>query len=146
MLGSDLVGLKYHSLFRNPVRNIEQHKIIPSSHVTAISGTGLVHCAPAHGADDYKAFHALGLLNQSTDIVCHVDLAGRFTDGITDVVGEERGRELVGLEVLYRGGKEMVKVLERLDDANGEGRLVKVERVNHRFPYDWRTKKPIIVL
>lgn len=144
--GSDLVGLAYRPLFPNSGVQSVQYKIIPAPHVTSASGTGLVHCAPAHGAEDYNAFRALGLLPRSAEILCHVDLAGKFTDGITQVLGEECGRALVGLEVLYRGGKAMVEVLRTLDGANGNGRLVKEEKVKHRYPYDWKTGKPVIVL
>ncbi|KAG2336295.1 Dbl homology domain-containing protein [Suillus weaverae] len=54
-------------------------KIIAASHVTSESGSGLVHCAPAHGTEDYLAFRVLGILQGSTDIVCHVDDAGKFS-------------------------------------------------------------------
>jgi isoleucyl-tRNA synthetase len=141
-VGSDLVDFPYLSLFPNPANPINL-KIIPSTHVTPSSGTGLVHCAPAHGSDDYLAFRSLP---SPSSLVCHVDLEGRFTEQITDVLGDQRGRRLVGLEVLYKGGKEMVELLRELKGQEGGGRLVREEKVKHRYPYDWKTGKPVIVL
>ena len=48
-------------------------------------------------------------------------------------------------EVLYKGGRDMVRLLRELK-GGVEGRLVKEEKVKHRYPYDWKTGKPIIVL
>src|SRR5258708_1187229 len=53
--GSDLAGSRYYSPFA-----VEASRpVISSTHVTAESGTGLVHCAPAHGTEDYHAFLVL---------------------------------------------------------------------------------------
>jgi isoleucyl-tRNA synthetase len=114
-------------------------EIIAASHVTSESGSGLVHCAPAHGAEDYLAFRALGLLQGSTDIICHVDDAGKFSSDVVDVVGEEAAQLLVGQEVLKGGSKAIVGLLE------STGSLVKVQKIKHRYPYDWKTGEPIIV-
>ncbi|KAG1830047.1 tRNA synthetases class I-domain-containing protein [Suillus subalutaceus] len=112
---------------------------IAASHVTSESGSGLVHCAPAHGAEDYLAFRALGLLQGPTDIVCHVDDAGKFSPDVAHVVGEEAVQTLVGQEVLKGGNKAIVKLLE------STGSLVKVQRIKHRDPYDWKTGEHTIV-
>lgn len=114
-------------------------KIIPALHVTSESGTGLVHCAPAHGAEDYHAFRALNLLSSPNSMICHVDGEGKFSGGVTDILGSEVAREIEGKEVLGDGSRGVVKVLKRLD------RLVKIKRIKHRYPYDWKTDKPIIV-
>lgn len=114
-------------------------KIIPATHVTADSGTGLVHCAPGHGAEDYNAFRALGLLSSGQPITCHVGEGGKFTPGVVSVVGEAAGEKLVGQEVLQDGSKAVVELLKEL------GCLVKIKRIKHRYPYDWKTDQPIIV-
>jgi isoleucyl-tRNA synthetase len=139
------VGLTYRPLFPGSAKH-EVYRVVPAPHVTATSGTGLVHCAPAHGVEDYNAFRALGMLPRSVDMVCHVDLAGKFTEDISAVVGEDNARRLVGLEALYRGGKEMVEILRELNGEHGGGRLVREEKIRHRYPYDWKTGKPIIIL
>ena len=114
-------------------------KIIPSSHVTALSGTGLVHCAPAHGEEDYAAFRSLGLLSSATTLLCHVDEKGAFSPEIANVVGEEAAASLVGKDVLVEGNAAMLELLRK------EQRVVKTEKISHRYPYDWKTNKPIIV-
>lgn len=132
--GSDLVGVTYNS----PFPDGSQFKVIPSSHVTTESGTGLVHCAPAHGMEDYAAFQALGLIHP--ELLCHVDGTGQFSQEVASVTGEAIGKSLVGLDILKGGSKAMVKVLE---DA---GALVKLQKIKHRYPYDWKTGEPIIVM
>ena len=114
-------------------------KIIPSSHVTALSGTGLVHCAPAHGEEDYTAFRSLGLLSNATTILCHVDETGAFSPEIASVVGEEAAASLVGKDVLVKGNAAMLELLKK------ERRAVKTEKTWHRYPYDWKTNEPVIV-
>ncbi|KAI9460791.1 tRNA synthetases class I-domain-containing protein [Boletus coccyginus] len=141
--GSGLVGLGYRGIFathtlQKASSNSPSLSIIPATHVTSDSGTGLVHCAPAHGAEDYLAFRSQGLLNSG--MLCHVDAEGKFSQRVTDVVSSELGGEaLVGLEVLKGGSKAIVKILE------GRGALLAVEKIKHRYPYDWKTNEPVIV-
>ncbi|KAG1900331.1 tRNA synthetases class I-domain-containing protein [Suillus fuscotomentosus] len=138
--GADLVGAQFRSVF-SPIHpsGSMSAKIIAASHVTSESGSGLVHCAPAHGAEDYLAFRALGLLQGPTDIICHVDDAGKFSPGVAHVVGEEAAQALVGQEVLKGGNKAIIRLLESI------GSLVRVQKIKHRYPYDWKTGEPIIV-
>ncbi|KAG6816435.1 hypothetical protein H0H87_006097 [Tephrocybe sp. NHM501043] len=135
--GSDLVDVAYTPIF-TPLAPSIPLKIIPASHVTSDSGTGLVHCAPAHGAEDYHAFLSLGLVSTSKNMVCHVDGEGKFTSEVVDIVGES-GAGIVGQEVLGDGSRAVVELLKKV------GALVKVQRFKHRYPYDWKTDKPIIV-
>ncbi|KAG2104415.1 tRNA synthetases class I-domain-containing protein [Suillus discolor] len=138
--GADLVGAQFRSIFSpiHPSGSMSAN-IIAASHVTSESGSGLVHCAPAHGAEDYLAFRALGLLQGPTDIICHVDDAGKFSLGVAHVVGEEAAQALVGQEVLKGGNKAIIRLLESI------GSLVRVQKIKHRYPYDWKTGEPIIV-
>ncbi|OAX41682.1 hypothetical protein K503DRAFT_854505 [Rhizopogon vinicolor AM-OR11-026] len=89
-------------------------EIITASHVTSESGSGLVQCAPAHGAEDYLAFRALGLLQGSMEIVFHVDDAGKISPDVDHVAGEETAQTLVEQEVLKGGSKAIVKLLESM--------------------------------
>jgi isoleucyl-tRNA synthetase len=134
--GSDFAGSHYRSPF--VVEAI--HPIIPSNHVTAESGTGLVHCAPAHGAEDYHAFLALNPASFRSGLLCHVNGEGKFTSDIAEVVGGSAAKELVGQDIMKAGSRSMVKLLE------AAGALVKVQRVRHRYPYDWKTGEPVITL
>ncbi|CAD6940236.1 unnamed protein product [Tilletia caries] len=104
--------------------------ILAASFVTATSGTGLVHCAPAHGSDDYELCRDQGLL-QREGLFSPVDDNGRYTAE----VGEER---LIGLDVLGPGGREVMKILEERDALLSEVPIV------HKYPYDWRSKQPVI--
>jgi len=134
--GSDLAGSHYRSPFAVEARR----PVIPSNHVTAESGTGLVHCAPAHGAEDYHALLNLGPASFRSGLLCHVDGEGKFTDDIAEVVGNSAAEELVGQDIMKGGSRAMVKLLE------AAGALVKVQRIRHRYPYDWKTGEPVITL
>jgi isoleucyl-tRNA synthetase len=118
-------------------------RVLPSHHVLPTSGTGVVHMAPAHGAEDYAAFIAAGYLNASdSSVVCPVDGYGRYSESIKDLCREGQadfGARLVGKEVLWGGNSEILAILEE------SGVLVKRMPFKHKYPYDTRTKKPMIV-
>ncbi|KZT10283.1 isoleucyl-tRNA synthetase [Laetiporus sulphureus 93-53] len=143
--GHELVNATYRSIFSSlhdtgPRASLP---ILSSSHVTPDSGTGLVHCAPAHGAEDYAVMRSLGLLPSSStlgSLLCHVDLLGQFTEDVADEVGERAAHALIGKDVLGDGSKAIVELLMKA------GALRKVHRYTHRYPYDWRTDKPVIVI
>ncbi|KAK2465643.1 hypothetical protein APHAL10511_002187 [Amanita phalloides] len=137
--GEQLVNLSYVPLFSATAGPAVPLKVIPAAHVTAESGTGLVHCAPAHGVEDYAAFRSLGMLNTMDSMICHVDSEGAFSKDVASVVGEDLAKHLHGQRVLGDGGKAIVEMVKEM------GRLVKVKRIKHRYPYDWRTNQPVIV-
>lgn len=144
VLGQDLVGAPYRPLFQpvNPaLQKVSPFWIIASNHVTPDTGTGLVHCAPAHGHEDYNVFQHAGLISASslTDILCHVDDLGCFSPEIAEIVGEEAARDLVGKEVLGDGGKAISMLLKSM------GVVLKSHSIKHRYPYDWKTDKPVII-
>jgi isoleucyl-tRNA synthetase len=139
--GTDLVGLDYHPLFSSlpsSKRPSAPLRILSASYVTASSGTGLVHLAPAHGGEDYATFRSLNLPAGKKTMLCHVDDKGRFTTGVHDVLGE-KGEHLVGQDVLDNGSKTVVALLKEA------GALLKIKRIKHKYPYDWKTKEPIIM-
>ncbi|CAE6460788.1 unnamed protein product [Rhizoctonia solani] len=123
--GAELMGTTYKSPF-----GATQSPVFTAKHVTADSGTGLVHTAPAHGPEDYAAWRST---KRDGEILCPVDNEGRFTNA----VGDEWAR-LVGKEVLGDGNIEVIRILKE------QGLLVKKETIRHRYPYDWKTKKPVI--
>lgn len=98
-----------------------------------------MHCAPAHGGEDYQAFLALNLLSSSNPMICHVNAEGKFTAEVANVVGDTAAASLVGQEVLTKGSKAVVELLK------GNGSLVKIQLIKHRYPYDWKTNEPIIM-
>ncbi|MEI6429208.1 MAG: isoleucine--tRNA ligase [Pseudanabaena sp. ELA607] len=109
-----------HPLFERP------SPIMVGDHVTAESGTGLVHTAPGHGQDDFLIGRKYGL-----GILVPVDDKGIFTP--------EAGEKFAGLSVLKEGNEAVITALQE------SGALLKEEAYNHKYPYDWRTKKPVIL-
>ena len=100
--------------------------VVGGDYITTESGTGLVHTAPGHGQDDYLVGMREGL-----PMISPVDDAGKFTS-------ECEADGLVGLSVLKEGNEACVAKL-------GEARaLLLEESYGHKYPYDWRTKKPTI--
>jgi isoleucyl-tRNA synthetase len=120
--GQDLVGSRY----QHPLTGETSLPFIAADYVTSDSGSGLVHTAPGHGMDDFKACFPLGI-----EAFCPVDGNGDFT--------AEAGPELEGLSVQTEG---TVKVLEMLVTR---GSLIQEHVYVHKYPYDWRTKKPVIL-
>ncbi|KAL0685797.1 hypothetical protein Bca4012_052645 [Brassica carinata] len=119
-LGSDLEGFRY----THPVDKRDCPVVIGGDYITTESGTGLVHTAPGHGQEDY----ATGL-KYALPIVSPVDDGGNFT--------EEAG-QFRGLSVLVEGN---IAVVSYLDENMS---LLMEESYAHKYPYDWRTKKPTI--
>ncbi len=100
-------------------------KVILANFVTTDTGTGAVHIAPGHGADDYVAGQQNGLA-----VLSPVDDQGNFT--------EEAGLpELVGKHV-FKSNDRIIEILEE------KGALLGREVYKHSYPYCWRSKTPII--
>ncbi len=113
-----------HSTYRHPLCDRLSPIVIGGDYVTTESGTGLVHTAPGHGQEDYIVGQRYGL-----PILAPVDDNGNFTS--------EAG-QFAGLNVLGDGNQA---VIDALMEA---GSLLKEEAYQHKYPYDWRTKKPTI--
>ncbi|MFM7405905.1 MAG: isoleucine--tRNA ligase, partial [Cuspidothrix sp.] len=113
-----------HSTYRHPLFNRESSVVVGGDYITTESGTGLVHTAPGHGQEDYIVGQRYGL-----PILAPVDDSGNFTD--------EAGK-FSGLNVLGDGNQAVI------DALNDVGSLLKEEAYPHKYPYDWRTKKPTI--
>lgn len=113
-----------HCKYRHPLFDRESEVLIGGDYITTESGTGLVHTAPGHGQEDYVVGKRYGL-----PVLSPVDEQGTFT--------QEAGK-FAGLDVL-NGGNDAI--IEALQSANS---LLKQEPYQHKYPYDWRTKKPTI--
>jgi len=113
-----------HTTYRHPLYDRESPVVIGGDYVTTESGTGLVHTAPGHGQDDYIVGQRYGL-----PILAPVDADGNFTT--------EAG-QFAGLNVLGDGNSAVI------DALSAAGALLKEEPYVHKYPYDWRTKKPTI--
>jgi isoleucyl-tRNA synthetase len=118
--GSELEGITY----RHPLLERTSPVVIGGDYITTEAGTGLVHTAPGHGVDDFNTGKKYGL-----PVLCPVDEAGNLT--------AEAG-PFAGTNVLKDANPAILSALE------ATGLLLKQERYEHRYPYDWRTKKPTI--
>ncbi|MET0545322.1 MAG: class I tRNA ligase family protein, partial [Caulobacterales bacterium] len=111
--------------------------LLSGDHVTDDAGTGFVHTAPGHGADDYIIWVKTG--HSTQEIPNTVDKDGRLTK-------EAPGFE--GLEIMKLSGKDVGKegdandaVIKALIDA---GALLARGRMTHSYPHSWRSKAPLI--
>ncbi len=106
--------------------------LIDGDHVTDDAGTGFVHTAPSHGADDYEAFAKRGWSNRMTHNINE------------DSAFEPFVPFFAGLQVFDRKGKEgkaNSAVIAKLIEANA---LIARGRVKHSYPHSWRSKAPVI--
>eukprot|EP00746_Dinoflagellata_sp_MGD_P067848 gnl/MRDRNA2_/MRDRNA2_28016_c0_seq1.p1 gnl/MRDRNA2_/MRDRNA2_28016_c0~~gnl/MRDRNA2_/MRDRNA2_28016_c0_seq1.p1 ORF type:complete len:1138 (-),score=206.72 gnl/MRDRNA2_/MRDRNA2_28016_c0_seq1:474-3887(-) len=119
--GSEIEGCSY----KHPLYDRVSKVVVGGDYITTESGTGLVHTAPGHGVEDFMTGQKYGL-----DVLSPVDDAGDFT--------AEAGERFVGKNVLDDGNKEVIAALRE------RNALLSEMAYNHKYPYDWRTKKPTI--
>jgi isoleucyl-tRNA synthetase len=124
----------------HPLATLDSHygfqvPLLAGEHVTDDAGTGFVHTAPGHGADDYQVWLAHG----HREIPETVDADGAYYPHVA-LFG--------GLKVLETEGKKAGKfgpandaVIEKLIEA---GRLLARGRQEHSYPHSWRSKAPVI--
>ncbi|NJO47256.1 MAG: isoleucine--tRNA ligase [Oscillatoriales cyanobacterium RM2_1_1] len=113
-----------HTTYKHPLFDRESPIVIGGDYVTTESGTGLVHTAPGHGQEDFIVGQRYGL-----PVLCPVDENGNFT--------ADAGK-FAGLNVLKEANDAIIAALQTA------GSLIKKEPYPHKYPYDWRTKKPTI--
>lgn len=87
------------------------------------SGTGCVHTAPGHGADDFAVGKRYGL-----DVYAPVDASGKFTAEVEHFAGMS----------VFDANPRIVEFLRE------SGALLNVEKYDHRYPHCWRCKNPVI--
>jgi isoleucyl-tRNA synthetase len=129
--GRDLVGTTY----RHPLADVEKgfprtggpplesQPVVIADYVSAEDGTGCVHTAPGHGADDFRTGKANGLPPFSP-----LDDHGRYTD--------EVGSKLVGKKANGDANDAVLGLLERHLVARG--------KISHSYAHCWRCKGPIL--
>jgi isoleucyl-tRNA synthetase len=126
--GRDLVGLRYHQLLDAvPVETDRAFRVIAGDFVTSAEGTGLVHLAPAFGADDYTAVQREGIA-----FVNPVDAAGRFQDTRWSAIN---GKTVFEANPL---------VAERLATEGALFGRYDAEGYEHTYPFCWRCDSPLI--
>jgi isoleucyl-tRNA synthetase len=112
--------------------------VVLADYVTAESGTGAVHTAPGHGAEDYQTGLKYGL-----EIYCPVADNGTYVDDgriPADLVGVTTLESVEDLEK-KKTSPANVAVLRKLDSG---GTLLAKKKYTHSYPHCWRSKTPII--
>jgi len=99
-------------------------RVVAADYVTTEDGTGLVHTAPGHGAEDY-----ITGLREGLDVYCPVKADGTFD--------ETAPEWLRGIDV-WSGNDKVVEHLKQ------SGHLFLANRFVHSYPHDWRSKTPTI--
>lgn len=121
-LGEELKDITYTPLF--DFVNVENgHKVVTADYVSAESGTGIVHIAPAYGEEDYKV-----VKENRLSFVNVVDEKGKYTQ---DVFGFE-GRFVKDCDV------DIVRYLA------AKGLLFSKEKYEHSYPHCWRCDSPLL--
>ncbi len=117
--GAKLVGLKY----RHPFCDRES-AVVAADYVTLEDGTGLVHTAPGHGAEDYRTG-----LKEGLETYCPVRDDGTYDDTVPAWL---RGKSV------WDANKEITEHLRQ------SGHLYHDHVFTHSYPHDWRSKTPVI--
>ena len=115
--GKDLVGQEYEQLFDYVKFDKKGCYVIAADFVSTEDGSGIVHTAPAFGADDYEVCKKYDL-----PFVQPVDRGGRFTEEVTDFAGQ----------FVKDADEGIIKMLRE------RGQLYKKETIVHSYPFSWR--------
>lgn len=97
--------------------------LLPGSHVTTESGTGLVHTAPGHGLEDFEVGQIHGLEIPET-----VADDGRYYDHVPLFAGLH----------IFKANPKVMEVLREVESLLGATKLT------HSYPHSWRSKAPLI--
>lgn len=97
--------------------------VLLGEHVTTDAGTGLVHTAPDHGADDFTVSRQYGI-----ETLNLVNANGVYSDKTEHFAGQH----------VYKVDEPICELLAE------KGRLIRKEKFKHSFPHCWRTKTPLI--
>jgi len=125
--GSDLVGRRYRPLFPFAADRAESEEnaftILPADFVTAETGTGVVHMAPAFGEDDFQLGKQFGL-----EPFDPVDEEGKFTSLIEPYAG-----------VMVKDADKQI-----IHDLKERGLILRHETYEHSYPFCYRSDTPLI--
>lgn len=107
-------------------------RVLLGDFVTTEDGTGIVHTAPAFGADDFKVGRKYNI-----GILVMVDKQGKFIDGL----GEFSNRYVKN----YKDDPNYVDVnVDICVKLKKENRAFRIEKYEHNYPHCWRTDKPVL--
>ncbi len=140
--GADIEGCEYeqllpyeansHAVIEELTPGARPFRVLVDTFVTTEDGTGIVHTAPAFGADDFKVGKKYNI-----GILTMVDREGKFVEGM----GEFSNRYVKN----YKDEKDYVDVnVDIAVKLKKENRAFKVEKYEHSYPHCWRTDKPVL--
>jgi len=135
--GDELEKIRYEQLLPFEANRPERtggdpFRVLIGDFVTTEDGTGIVHTAPAFGADDFRIGKKYGI-----GILVMVDRQGKFVDGL----GEFSNRYVKN----YKDDPQYVDVnVDICVKLKKENRAFKVEKYEHSYPHCWRTDKPVL--
>ena len=121
--GEDLVGLSYEPLFPYYKDEPKAFHVLSGDFVTADSGTGIVHTAPAYGEDDFKVCRDAGL-----GLVDPLDEDAKFKSSIPEYEGQ----------FVKDADKNIMK------DLKAQGKVFRQDTIVHSYPMCERTNGPLI--
>jgi isoleucyl-tRNA synthetase len=135
--GKEIEGARYEQLLPFEANTPEEaggdpFRVLLGDFVTTEDGTGIVHTAPAFGADDYKVGRKYGI-----GILTMVDKQGKFIDGL----GEFSNRYVKNYKDDPNYADVNVDICVKLKKEN---RAFKIEKYEHNYPHCWRTDKPVL--
>lgn len=124
--GQELLGRTYEPIFdyaKNEINASDAWKVITAQYVTTDDGTGVVHTAPAFGADDFES-------GQKNNIPMFnpIDKDGKFTDQVPDFAGMW----------FKEADKEIARAIKE------KGLMFRHETYVHNYPFDWRKGTPLM--
>lgn len=124
--GEDLLGWVYKPVFDYAAREVPKEdawRVIHADYVTTDEGTGVVHTAPAFGADDYEAGQKEGIPMYNP-----IDEEGRFTEKVPEFAG-----------IWFKDAdREIARAIR------DKGLMYRHETYLHNYPFDWRKGTPLM--
>ncbi|MEU0788579.1 isoleucine--tRNA ligase [Amycolatopsis sp. NPDC005961] len=129
--GAELLGTRYVPPFPYFTGTENAHQVLAADYVTTDDGTGIVHIAPAYGADDKVVTDAAGI-----PPVTPVDAHGKFDATVPDYEGQQ----------VFDANPNIVRDLKNGTGSAGQqgAVLLRHETYDHSYPHCWRCRNPLI--
>ncbi len=125
--GQALAGLEFHHPLSKAHKGFDRRSpIYLAEYVTIDSGTGMVHCAPAYGEEDFKSCKTHGLKDQ--DILSPVMGDGIYASWLPLFAGL----------TIWKANPQIVEALQQA------GSLLKSAKLKHSYMHCWRHKTPVV--
>jgi len=124
-IGKELLGMKYEALFSytEEKKSGKAHFVVNADFVSMTDGTGIVHCAPAFGVEDYELCQEIGVAMFNPVLE-----NGNFVDEMPDF----GGMHVKAADPL---------IIKKLEDEN---KLLFEKTITHTYPFCWRCDSPLL--